>query len=85
MTLRQIGKVAGGLSESFISRVANGQSNFTCEHFEEIEKNLGQPIAFLFLSATPTERIPEEKRELHKTFLRLVQKMDTSSDNPDKG
>jgi len=62
LTLRQIGTLAKA-SESFVSRVARGLASFRCEHLENIEKNLGEPIALLQIKAM-RESASEEDMEL---------------------
>ncbi len=74
MTLKKIGQMAGGLSESFISRVANRKSNFTCDHLARIEESMGQPLAFLLINATPRELIPKDMKGLHDEIMLLLQK-----------
>jgi transcriptional regulator with XRE-family HTH domain len=70
-TLRDIGELVG-LSESFISRVANGHRSFTIDHLEEFERRLGQPLAALLLDARWRSSIPAERREQFEEVLTML-------------
>jgi transcriptional regulator with XRE-family HTH domain len=74
LTLRQIGALAN-TSESFVSRVARGHTSFRCEHLENIEKNLGEPIAFLQIKAM-RESASEEDMELIDKGLNFLKRVD---------
>ena len=74
-SLYQIGKLFQ-LDESFISRVARGQNDFTCEHLERLEKTLGEPIPHLLLKIIPGHSISERGKDFHNYFLELRNKMD---------
>ncbi|NOT02708.1 MAG: helix-turn-helix transcriptional regulator [Phycisphaerales bacterium] len=70
-TLHDIGDMIG-LSESFISRVANGHRGFTIDHLEAFERNLGQPLAALLVEARWRNSIPEEMRGKYEEVLTLL-------------
>lgn len=70
----EIGQWAGGLTESFVNRVANGKNSFTCAHLERIAERLEMPLGLLVVSATPKEVVPEKKKQLHEHIQRLIQK-----------
>jgi len=70
MTLRHIGKLAG-LSESFVSRVANGHRSFTIRHLEALETELGRTLPALLLEAK-SGAVPRDKRPMFDEALRLL-------------
>jgi transcriptional regulator with XRE-family HTH domain len=73
MTLKEIAELAG-LTESYMSRVASGESPLTRKPLGRLLKNLGEPLAYLLLRATPKESIRQEDRELHEHILRILDK-----------
>ncbi|MBN2210161.1 MAG: helix-turn-helix transcriptional regulator [Sedimentisphaerales bacterium] len=72
MTLKQIGQLIG-VSESFISRVANRQRNFTTKHLIDFEAALGRPVALLLLSTTPRNSIPQNMRRAYDMLVKLLE------------
>lgn len=71
MTLKQIGKLIGG-SESFISRVATGQRNFTLPHLVALEEKLGESLPVLLLQARPAANLSPEQQEAFDSALELL-------------
>ena len=71
LTLKQIGNLMGGLSESFICRVKLQQREFTLKHLLILEKTLNYPLPLLILEARREESIPEELRMQYQV-LRVV-------------
>jgi transcriptional regulator with XRE-family HTH domain len=74
MTLRDIGAMVG-LSESFISRVANGERIFTIQHLEVFESKLGQPLPALLLEAMWGRDLDARQRPAFDKALRLLQEL----------
>lgn len=68
MTLKQIGDMLD-LSESFISRVANKQRNFTQEHLERLERELGAPLPLLTIEALWLPRASAAQKEMLEGLL----------------
>jgi transcriptional regulator with XRE-family HTH domain len=61
--LREIGELVG-LSESFVSRVANGQRSFTIDHLALFEQSVGEPLPALILQAMwARDPRPEQQSE----------------------
>ncbi len=67
MTLRQIGGMIG-VSESFISRVASGQRNFTLRHLDAFERQLGGSVSVLLLEAHRSHIPPGQKKFFEETL-----------------
>ncbi len=89
MSLRQIGELVD-LSESYVSRVANGQRRFTLEHLDRFEKALGQPLPLLLLEACWKPKAPTEQQAMFDEALallrrsaRLSTKLEAEADKPD--
>lgn len=74
LTLRQIGELADA-SESFVSRVARGLASFRCQHLENLEKNLEEPIAILQLKAM-RKQASDEDIDLFDKCLNLLNNID---------
>jgi transcriptional regulator with XRE-family HTH domain len=79
MTLRQIAD-AIGLSESFISRVANKQRSLTIEHLLRLQEAIDKPLPLLLLEATSQDSVPgplvplyEKAREVLAAGMALEQ------------
>jgi transcriptional regulator with XRE-family HTH domain len=70
-TLRQIGEMIA-VSESYVSRVANGERNFTIEHLVMFERMLGQPLPILLLEAVWKGRVPAESRGVFEKGVELL-------------
>lgn len=84
MSLREIGEVVG-LSESFVSRVANGQRRFTLEHLDRFEQALGQPLPLLLLEARWADKVTDETRELFQEGMRLLRAASDLAAELDRG
>jgi len=65
MTLKQIGDLMK-LSESFISRVGNGQRKFTIKHLVLLEESLNFPFPLLILISRDENSIPLKLRSAYK-------------------
>lgn len=59
MTLRQIAETMG-LSESFISRVANKKRSLTIEHLLRLQEAIDKPLPLLLLEATSQDSVPQQ-------------------------
>ena len=70
-TLRQIGE-SMDLSESFISRVLNGQRSFTLKHLARLEKAQKRPLALILLESADPDSAPAELRSLYEAFRGVV-------------
>ncbi|HRX86372.1 MAG TPA: helix-turn-helix transcriptional regulator [Phycisphaerae bacterium] len=70
-TLREIGEMVG-LSESFVSRVANGERSFTIEHLALFEAALGEPLPALVMQAMWTHDLRPEQQADFDTALELL-------------
>jgi transcriptional regulator with XRE-family HTH domain len=57
MTLRRIAD-AIGLSESFLSRVANKQRSLTIEHLLRLQEAIDKPLPLLLLEVTSRDSVP---------------------------
>ena len=73
MSLRQIGELVD-LSESYVSRVANGQRRFTLEHLDRFEKALGQPLPLLLLEACWKPKAPSGEQAMFDEALALLRR-----------
>ncbi|MCA9242305.1 MAG: helix-turn-helix transcriptional regulator [Phycisphaerales bacterium] len=89
MSLRQIGELVD-LSESYVSRVANGQRRFTLEHLDRFEKALGQPLPLLLLEACWKPKAPSGEQAMFDEALALLRrsaslsaKLETESNQAD--
>jgi len=71
MTILEIAKLTG-LSESFISRVANRERSFTIDHLVKIERSVRQPLPLLLLEALSQESIPTGLLPLYQTTRSLL-------------
>ncbi len=71
MTLKTVGEMIG-VSESFISRVANGHRSFTLEHLAEFERKLGEPLPILLLEVTCRNSVPADKKEMFEEAMQLL-------------
>jgi transcriptional regulator with XRE-family HTH domain len=71
---RQIAHLIG-VSESFLSRVANGKHNFTFEHLARIERALNTPLPRLLLVAVREDdsSVPDSLRSEYKRILDLLE------------
>jgi transcriptional regulator with XRE-family HTH domain len=66
-TLDQIGK-SMGLSESFVSRVLNGERSFTLKHLAKLEKVLKKPLPLILLESADPNSAPAELRTIYEAF-----------------
>lgn len=73
-TLREIGDVIG-LSESFVSRVANGERSLTIDHLAAFERELGEPLPALVLQAMWGREVNDEQRPAFEEALRLLREL----------
>ncbi|MBW8014661.1 MAG: helix-turn-helix transcriptional regulator [Planctomycetes bacterium] len=71
MTYKKIGEMIG-CSESYISRVANGERAFTLEHLTLLEKKLNKPLPLLLLEATDIKDVPQEVKPLYNYLSDLM-------------
>jgi transcriptional regulator with XRE-family HTH domain len=71
MTYKKIGEMIG-CSESYISRVANGERAFTLEHLTLLEKKLNKPVPLLLLEATNIEDVAPDMKPLYKYMSELM-------------
>lgn len=71
MTLRKIGGILR-LSESFISRVRNGQRSFTLEHLTRLERAIKKPLPIILMEATQLNSVPKEVRHVYAAFRDFV-------------
>jgi transcriptional regulator with XRE-family HTH domain len=67
MTLKQIGSLMG-VTESFISRVRNGQCSLTLEHLAKLEDALGKSLPEILVHSTPLDSVPRKLRKMYKAF-----------------
>jgi transcriptional regulator with XRE-family HTH domain len=65
MTLRQIADTMG-LSESFISRVANKKRSLTIEHLLRLQEAIDKPLPLLLLEATSQDSVPQQLVPLYE-------------------
>ncbi|MDP3026497.1 MAG: helix-turn-helix transcriptional regulator [Nanoarchaeota archaeon] len=70
-TYRQIGQKID-VSESYISRVHNGERNLTLEHLVKIESAYKIALPIILLKFVKTENVPEELRPLYGTAKELL-------------
>ncbi len=73
MTLRQIGERMG-LSESFISRVANRKRSLTIEHLLRLQEAMGTPLPLLLLEAVTHDSVPESFAPRMKKHARCLRR-----------
>lgn len=71
-TLKEIGEMMGGLSESFISRVLNKQRSFTLRHLSALEKTLGKPYPIIIIEATRVNSLPKGLRKAYGAFQKIL-------------
>ena len=65
LTLRRIAE-AIGLSESFISRVANKKRSLTIEHLLRLQEAIDKPLPLLLLEATSRDSVPQPLAPLYE-------------------
>ncbi len=65
MTLQQIADTMG-LSESFISRVANKKRSLTIEHLLRLQEAVDKPLPLLLLEATSQDSVPQPLASLYE-------------------
>jgi transcriptional regulator with XRE-family HTH domain len=73
LTLKKIGQLAG-VCESYVSRVARRERNFTVDHLYRIEQQLKKPLPVLLLESTPRESVPRNLRKFYHQALRLLER-----------
>ena len=71
-TLKEVGELMGGLSESFISRVLHKQRSFTFRHMVALEKKLGKPYPIIIIEATQADSVPKGLREDYAAFRKVL-------------
>ena len=65
MTLREVGDLIG-LSESFMSRVANKKRSLTVEHLEGIAQAVDMPLPLLLSRAMSKQSVPKHLVPMHR-------------------
>jgi hypothetical protein len=71
-TLKEIGELMGGLSESFISRVLHKQRSFTLRHLSALETALSKPYPIIIIEATRVDSVPKGLREAYAAFRKVL-------------
>lgn len=70
-TLREIGEHIG-VSESFMSRVANGENNLTIDHLVALERALRRPLPLLLLDACRQNGVPAGLRDHYERLVAVL-------------
>jgi transcriptional regulator with XRE-family HTH domain len=73
--LREIGEMIG-LSESFVSRVSNGERSFTIDHLAHFEQALGEPLPALIMQAMWAQDLPPRQQAEFDAALQLLRNLD---------
>jgi ribosome-binding protein aMBF1 (putative translation factor) len=63
-----------GANRSHLTRVKNGEHEFTDSQLEQIERSLLIPLGMLLLGSAPSPDAPAKVRQLHKEAAQLVMK-----------
>ena len=71
-TYKQIGKKIG-LSESYISRVYNGERDLTLEHLVKLESAYEIPLPVILLEVVTDKNVPKGLKPLYKTARDLLE------------
>ena len=71
MTLRQIAD-SMGLSESFVSRVANKKRSLTIEHLLRLQEAVDKPLPLLLLEATSQDSVPAPLAPLYEKARKVL-------------
>lgn len=71
-TLKEIGILMGGLSESFISRVLHKQRSFTLRHLSTLERTLQKPLPLIIAAATRPDSLPKSLRKAYAAFHKIM-------------
>ena len=71
-TLKEIGELMGGLSESFISRVLHKQRSLTLRHLSTLEKKLGMPLPMIIIEAIQVGSVPKRLRKVYTGFHKVL-------------
>lgn len=74
-TLKEIGRLTG-LSESYVSRVGQGERNFRVDHLVKLEEALGVPLPLLLIEAMSSNSLP---KSLGKAYERLKKALERSA------
>ncbi len=74
LTLRKIG-ILMGLSESFVSRVSNGQRSFTLDHLSKLEKALEKPLPAILIESTPLKSVHKDLRPIYSAFHKFLSQL----------
>ena len=73
MTFKKIGELAG-LSESQISRAANGISELPRKPLGRLLRNLGVPLKYLLFEIEQNKTLPDKERELDEDIRRIIER-----------
>jgi transcriptional regulator with XRE-family HTH domain len=71
MNLTAIAKLLN-VSKSFVSRLKSGKRSLTLEHLRILERELGEPLPWLLIKATPLSSVPSELRPLYRATFKLL-------------
>jgi len=71
LNLKEIGSLMGGLSQTYLSRIASGKRNLRLEHLVLLEESLGISFPWLILIAHYEKSVPKKLCSSYKAILRI--------------
>jgi len=72
-TLKEIGRLTG-LSESYVSRVGQGDRNFRVDHLVRLEETLGAPLPLLLIEATAANSLPKSLSKAYEQLKKALKR-----------